>query len=178
MIKITKIQEKELLDFARSIILNKFNNSQILELSNSKIYDEKFGVFVTINKNNKLRGCVGFVSGVKSLKESIKYMAIKSAFEDNRFVPLTIEEISEIKIEISILSPLEKIESSDEIIVGEHGLYIENKYHSGLLLPQVATEYKWNREEFISNVCQKAGLADNCFTSCNFYKFNAVIFGE
>ena len=175
-VELSKQQQDELLAYAYSVITNKLNGSQIIELSNSAEYQENYGVFVSLHKSGKLRGCVGYIEGVKPLDEAIKEMALSSAFGDDRFDALCTEELETITIEISILSPLEKIDSTDNITVGEHGLYIQNDYHSGILLPQVATEYKLSKEEFLHQVCIKAGIDDTQFSSCDFYKFTALVF--
>jgi len=105
-------------------------------------------------------------------------MAIQAAFHDPRFNALTKEEYDDIEIEISVLSPLKKIDSIDEIQVGTHGIYIEKGFYSGLLLPQVATEYGWDRKTFLEHTCYKAGLPKDAYKEkdTNIYIFSADIF--
>lgn len=119
---------------------------------------QKMGAFVTLRKRGELRGCIGNMIGRAPLHETIVSMACSSAFHDPRFPPLKKEEFSEVVLEISVLSPLVKIDSAEELEPGKHGLYITRGSYSGVLLPQVATEQGWNREEFVLHTCRKAGL--------------------
>ncbi len=119
---------------------------------------EPCGAFVTLRKEGKLRGCIGYAETIKPLIETVKDVAEKAAFEDYRFSLLTEDEIPKIEIEISILSPLKQIKSIDEIEVGKHGLLMEQGSYRGLLLPQVAKEYGWDRTTFLNQTARKAGL--------------------
>ena len=120
---------------------------------------EPRGAFVTIYKKGELRGCIGQILPRMPLAEAVAAMAEEAAFRDPRFVPVRSEELGDLTIEISVLTPLQKIHSTDEIEVGKHGIVIARSGSMGLLLPQVATEYGWNRTEFLENCCLKAGLA-------------------
>jgi AmmeMemoRadiSam system protein A len=124
----------------------------------SEALKKKAGVFVTLHKSGDLRGCVGYVEGTHSIQVAVRDMAAASAFEDPRFPKITFVEVPLIKIEISVLSPLVQIRSIDEIEIGKHGLIIEKGWNTGLLLPQVATENKWDRKNFLEFTCLKAGL--------------------
>lgn len=119
------------------------------------------GAFVTLHKGDDLRGCIGYIEGVKSLIETVRDVAEKAAIEDYRFLPVTKEELYDIQIEISVLSPLRLIKDINEIEVGKHGLIIEQGGYRGLLLPQVATEYGWDRETFLNQTAHKAGLSSD-----------------
>ncbi len=116
------------------------------------------GAFVTLLKNKNLRGCIGYIKGVKPLFKSIQELAEFAAFFDPRFEPLDEAELSEIVIEISVLSPLRKINSIKKIKVRRHGLFIRLGSAQGLLLPQVAVKHNWDRETFLQHVCLKADL--------------------
>ena len=105
-----------------------------------------------------MRGCIGLIEAVKPLAETIQEMALSAAFCDPRFPPLTSQEFKDIALEISVLSPLQQIKNVEEIQVGVHGLYIRQGPYRGLLLPQVATEYHWDRDTFLQQTCVKAGL--------------------
>ena len=107
-------------------------------------------------------------------------MALAAAFDDPRFPPLKPDELKNITVEISVLSPLKEVKNIDEIEVGIHGLYITKGFHSGLLLPQVATEYDWDSLTFIQETCYKAGLQRDAWKDkdAKIYKFSAEIFGE
>jgi len=129
----------------------------------SERMEEKLGAFVTLKKNGQLRGCIGNVVGDAPLRKTVGKMAASAAFEDPRFPPVTKREFGELEIEISILSPLEEVSDLEAIVPGRHGLLIRNAWRSGLLLPQVATEWGWDRETFLDHTCQKAGLPGNCW---------------
>jgi AmmeMemoRadiSam system protein A len=138
------------------------------------------GAFVSLHISGKLRGCIGYIQGIKPLFDTIKEMAQSAAFNDPRFPPLSPSELEETEIEISVLSPLKKIDDTEEIEVGTHGILVRRGLYSGLLLPQVATQYGWNREEFLSHTCQKAGLPGNCWKlkDIEIEIFSAVVFNE
>jgi AmmeMemoRadiSam system protein A len=120
------------------------------------------------------------IEAVKPLYQTVAEMAVAAAVEDPRFPPLTLDELPLITIEISVLSPLEEVEDVEEIEVGKHGLYIIRGFYRGLLLPQVATEYNWDRETFLQHTCLKAGLPTDCWQDqeTKIYKFSAEVFGE
>lgn len=145
-----------------------------------KILQEKRGVFVTLTIHHRLRGCIGYITGVEPLYKAIKEMAIAAAFRDPRFPPLSEEEWDQVKIEISVLSPMKKVTDPNEIQIGKHGLYIKKGWHSGLLLPQVALEYGWDREIFLRETCRKAGLPSDAYQDpdTEIYLFSAQIFEE
>lgn len=130
-------------------------------------------------KKEELKGCIGNIAGVKPLRDSVKEMAIEAAFRDPRFTPLAKNELGNITFEISILYPLEEVSDYNEIEPGRHGLVMERGYQKGLLLPQVASEYGWNREEFMNQTCRKAGMENFCWENdAKVYKFEAVVFNE
>ena len=141
---------------------------------------QKRGVFVTLKKRGRLRGCIGYVEALKPLAESVREMALEAAFRDPRFAPLRPEEFREVSVEISVLSPLREIQDVEEIEVGRHGLYIVRGFHAGLLLPQVATEYRWDRRTFLEETCGKAGLPPGAWREkgTRIFVFSADIFGE
>jgi AmmeMemoRadiSam system protein A len=141
---------------------------------------KKSGAFVTIYKGGKLRGCIGFVIAVKPLFQTVVEAAEASAFHDPRFPPLDSRELTEISIDISVLSEPRPIRGLDEIQVGTHGLIIRQGHRSGLLLPQVATEYGWDRDTFLTHTCYKAGLPGDCWRRADteIELFSAEVFGE
>jgi len=144
----------------------------------SGLLAEECGAFVTIKNRGSLRGCIGYVRGYLPLHETVRDMAIQAAFHDPRFAPVTKDEWKDCDFEISVLTPMKKITSVDEIEVGVHGLYIEKGVHSGLLLPQVATEQGWDRTEFLEYTCYKAGLPKDAWRSkdTDMYIFSADVF--
>jgi len=121
------------------------------------------GVFVTLEMHHELRGCIGYIEPVLPLIEATREVAVKAALEDPRFYPVTANEIRGLEIEISVLSPLREVSSIEEIEVGTHGLVLESGFNRGLLLPQVATEYGWDRTEFLDHTARKAGLSPDAW---------------
>jgi AmmeMemoRadiSam system protein A len=121
------------------------------------IFAENRGVFVTIHTRGRLRGCIGIVEAFEPLHESIPRCAANAALRDPRFPPVRPEELPELQIEISVLSPPEPIRPED-VEIGKHGLLISQGPRRGLLLPQVAEEHKLSRERFLEEACRKAGL--------------------
>jgi AmmeMemoRadiSam system protein A len=125
-----------------------------------------------------LRGCIGHIRADHPLHATIKDMAIAAAFEDPRFSPLSRKEFDKIDIEISVLTPFKRITDINAIEVGKHGIYIVKGFYSGLLLPQVATEYGWDRVAFLEHTCNKAGLPKDAWKEkdTEIYLFSADVF--
>lgn len=147
----------------------------------SKLDSKPLGVFVTLRTiKGELRGCIGYLKGVKPLPESIVEMTKAAATEDPRFSPVKEAELNDIILEISLLSPLEKIDSPDVIEIGRHGIVIEDGSNKGLLLPQVATENNWDRIRFLEHTCEKARLPRDAWKSENtdIFIFSAEVFEE
>jgi AmmeMemoRadiSam system protein A len=146
----------------------------------SQVLQTPCGAFVTLKAGENLRGCIGMVTAVKPLVETVREMAVASAFEDPRFPPLAREELADIRIEISALSPFHRIADVGQIEVGTHGIMMRRGYHSGLLLPQVATEQGWDRETFLRHTCRKAGLPEDAWKDpqTEIEIFSAIVFHE
>ncbi len=138
------------------------------------------GAFVTLHEHGRLRGCIGNFVSRGPLTQTIQEMAVAAASQDPRFPPLSRKELDEVDLEISVLSPLRRIEDVNQIQVGVHGIYIVSPRGRGVLLPQVATEYGWDRETFLDQTCVKAGLAPGCWKQpdAEVLIFSAQIFGE
>lgn len=148
-----------LLRLARNTIEERLGqDAPPLERPASSVLDEKRGGFVTLKKNGRLRGCIGYIAAVKPLEETIGEMALAAAFDDYRFPALTADEIDDLEIEISVLSPVVEIDDPSVIEVGVHGIILTRGSRRGLLLPQVAVEWGWDRERFLDQTCLKAGL--------------------
>lgn len=124
---------------------------------------QPMGAFVCLKTRGQLKGCIGYIKPVLPLVDTIKQMSIQAAFHDPRFMPLNEPEWKDTEIEISVLTPMRKIEDIEEIEIGVHGLYLERGGHTGLLLPQVAVENHWDRIEFLEYTCLKAGLPKNAW---------------
>ena len=176
------IEEKEiLLKAARESILQEFSECDVT-MVDYKVFPKlkmELGAFVTLKINENLRGCIGYIFARKPLFETIVDAAKQSAFGDPRFPELDREELNEVTIEISVLSQFEPIKSYDEIEVGKHGLLLEEGGRA-VLLPQVATEQNYNRAEFLTALCHKAGLYGNYWKErmLNIKVFTALVFSE
>ncbi len=138
------------------------------------------GAFVTLRIANELRGCIGFIEAVKPLVETVREAAARAALEDYRFAPLTAEELAGLDVEISVLSPMERIDHIEAIEVGKHGLLVARGNFRGLLLPQVPVEQGWDREMFLNHATRKAGLPPHYWQlpGTELYAFTAEVFGE
>ena len=138
------------------------------------------GAFVTLKSRGELRGCIGHVNACQPVADAVKSAAVASAFNDPRFPPLTPSEWPHVRIEISVLSQFEPVTDAGRITVGVHGVMIRSGYHSGLLLPQVATEQGWDRETFLSHACRKAGLPPEAWRgpAVTIETFTASVFHE
>lgn len=119
--------------------------------------------FVTLTRDGELRGCIGFIDAVRPLAEAVAHCAASAATADPRFPPVTAAELPHLRIEVSVLSALQPVEEPLDVQVGTHGLLISQGGRQGLLLPQVAAEYGWNREMFLRQTCLKAGLAPDAW---------------
>jgi AmmeMemoRadiSam system protein A len=139
------------------------------------------GAFVTLKtKEGELRGCIGSILAVDPLYQAVTSSAISAAFRDPRFLPVQPDELPHLGIEISVMGPLEPVRSPDEIVVGRDGLVVRRGRYAGLLLPQVAIEYGWERETFLAQTCVKAGLPPAAWRSqdTQIERFAAEVFGE
>lgn len=174
-------EQKELLTLVRKTLESYLKNGAAYEYEtkNPNLL-RKAGAFVTLNKNDMLRGCIGNFFSKSPLYKNIQLMAIAAAVEDPRFRQVTLSELKDIEIEISVLSELETVKSIDEIKVGEHGLYVTKGFYRGVLLPQVATEYGWDRDTFLCETCVKAGLPPDEWKKggVKIEKFSAQVFNE
>lgn len=172
-------EKKTLHQIAKTVIENKARGKTVPDFKvESPVLKENRGAFVTIHKKGQLRGCIGYIEGHGPLHKTIEEMAEAAAFRDPRFTPVKEKELPELELEISVLTPLKKIKDMNEIEVGKHGIYIKKGWYSGLLLPQVATEYGWDRQTFLEHTCQKAGLPSNTWKEkdTEIYIFSADIF--
>jgi AmmeMemoRadiSam system protein A len=179
--ELTEKEKTTLLDIVKRTITGKTSNKKIPKITvDSETLQEKRGAFVTLKKRGRLRGCIGYIKGVKPLWETVQEMALAAAFNDPRFPAVQAEELKDLSFEISVLSPLQRIKKIDDIEVGKHGLYIIRGYNSGLLLPQVAAEYGWDRETFLRETCHKAGLPPDDWMDkeTEIYVFSADYFGD
>lgn len=182
MIELNRDQQLKLLKLARKTIADRLGIAGAPELPSfdDDIFREKCGAFVTIHIKGNLRGCIGYIVGVRTIPETVKDMAEASAFSDPRFSALTADEYKKIDIEISILSPVEKVSNLNDIVVGRDGLIITRGFSRGLLLPQVPVEQGWNRDTFLTHTCFKAGIPGDSWKKNDVVieKFSAQVFSE
>jgi AmmeMemoRadiSam system protein A len=158
MQSLSEAERKAALHLARSaVIAAVFDRSNSIQIPQESIFARRRGVFVTLHVGGKLQGCIGLVEPAEPLGEAIAHCAACAALEDPRFHPLQQAQLPQLQIEISILSRLEPI-SPASVEIGRHGLLISSHGRRGLLLPQVATEHHFTREQFLEETCWKAGL--------------------
>jgi AmmeMemoRadiSam system protein A len=176
----TASQKRDLLRFARETIATHLAGSNPPPVEALGLNEVFVGVFVSLHVDQLLRGCIGYVEGLRPLPEVVQETAIAAALRDPRFEPLEAEELDRVEIEISILSPLRKIETLSEIELGRHGLMIRFDKQQGLLLPQVAVHNNWDTETFLAHVCLKAGLSPGAWKEQNkeIYVFEAEVFSD
>ena len=174
-------EEKRMLkDIALTSIKDSLDGKRIAQpILNSKfsILNSRCGAFVSLHKHGRLRGCIGHFGEDVPLHEIVAEMARAAAFEDPRFMPVTRDELDDIDIEISVLTPMRRIESLDEFQLHKHGIYIKKGYCSGTFLPQVADEVNWTKEEFVSHCAQdKAGIGWDGWRDAELYVYEAIVF--
>jgi len=179
---LNKEQRRKLLEIARKTIETYLKTQEKLPLEeNDPALLKEMGAFVTLHEEGALRGCIGNLVGKAPLYLTIRDMAIEAATGDPRFAPVKSVDLKDIEIEISVLTPMERIYDSEKIVMGTHGVLVKKGYKSGVFLPQVATETGWSREEFLSTLCaQKAGLPSDAWKDkdTELYIFTAEIFSE
>lgn len=185
MVKLLSPEEGEkAVRLAREAIEQYLDSRRVLKKRLDGVFAEKRGVFTTLTKHGNLRGCIGFPYPLKRMDEAIIESAISAAVDDPRFEPVRLSEMNEIVVEVTVLTPPEKIEAKPKdlpkhVEIGRHGLIVRMGPFSGLLLPQVAVEYSMDAEEFLSETCMKAGLPPDCWlTGAEVYRFEGQIFKE
>lgn len=178
--ELNNLDKKLLLAFARKTI-KQYLESETVPLARgfSQNAEKNIGAFVTLRKHNDLRGCIGYMREDLPLCEVVGSMALQSAFNDQRFSPLSEEELPQLEIEISALTPYKTIKSEAEIFLGRDGVVIKKGGKQAVFLPQVATEMGWNKEELLDNLCKKAGLqAGDWKQDAQLSTFQAEVFDE
>jgi len=180
MFPLTEHDQHLLLQIARNAVHSYLSgHAPDLPQVTSGVLAEQRGIFVSIHKGVDLRGCIGNIHAASGLYRTVAECAIAAAVGDPRFMPLTAAELDDVEFEISVLSPMLPVEDLRQIEVGKHGLLITKGNARGLLLPQVATTYGWDRERFLQETCRKAGLKPDDWKQDAFLQsFAAVIFGE
>ena len=179
---LTPAEKQALLKIARQSIVNFISGEKASEIDGKTItkgMNQPTGAFVTLTEKGQLRGCIGSFSDDKPLYKVVQEMAVSAAVRDSRFERVTKDEIGKIDIEISVLTPLKKIKTIDEIVLGRDGVYIKNGFAAGTFLPQVAAETGWTKEEFLGHCARdKAGLGWDGWKKADIYTYQAIVFGE
>lgn len=178
---ISEADKQRLLQLARASIRAHLKGESIPSLEGaSPLLCESRGVFVSLHRQGRLRGCIGYLEAAKPLGLSVVEMAAAAAFHDPRFRPLGEEELADLEVEISVLTPMQRLDRVENIEVGKHGLYLEKGSCRGLLLPQVAVEYRWDRTTFLEQTCCKAGLPAQAWKDpeTRIFTFTADIFSD
>lgn len=157
------------------------DENTLKDFKNIQLALKSMGAFVTLSENGSLRGCIGIIETTDPLWKTISQMAVSAGVNDPRFPKVTVEELNDIQIEISILTPKRRVASASEIELGKHGVWVRKGIRRGVFLPQVATETGWSKEEFLNQLCsQKAGLPENCWKDkdTEMFTFEAEVFKE
>ena len=171
-------ERRALLDVAHRSIEAALRDESLELTPASEHLAEPRGAFTTLHLHGKLRGCIGYVCAAQPLYRTVAETARAAAFEDPRFEPVALDEAEELKIEISVLSPLRPINAED-VVVGKHGLVVMQGGRRGLLLPQVPVEWDWDRQTFLGQTCLKAGLPSDAWQhGAELQAFTAEVFGE
>lgn len=187
--QLTDSDGERLVKMARAVVTEFLKNKNKMNLDSE--FKESFsanaaGVFVTLNHQSNLRGCIGYALPDEKLYNALEDAAIAAATQDPRFPPVKFEELDQITFEVTVLTPPQEIEVTDpieypsKIKVGRDGLIVKSGFNSGLLLPQVPTEYGWNEEEFLGHTCEKAGLEKDHWKEkeTKILKFEGIVFKE
>jgi AmmeMemoRadiSam system protein A len=181
MQSLSEAERKAILELARQTVKEAVCQNRLFqEIPKTEVFERRCGVFVTLYVAERLRGCIGVIEAKEPLGETIVRCAAGAALDDPRFSRMQPEEISNLDVEVSLLSPLEPIQP-EEVEIGKHGLLVEQGFHRGLLLPQVAVEHHLERERFLQETCHKAGLAPDAWknSGTRIYGFTCeVLTGE
>jgi len=170
---------QRLLRIARQAIAAHVGGAPASASDEGELASRRGGAFVTIRKAGDLRGCIGHIEPGDRLVDVVARCAVAACSADPRFPALVSSELPQVEIELSLLGPLEAIAGAEEVEIGRHGLVVEKGWQRGLLLPQVATEWNWDREAFLAQTCQKAGLPRDAWKhGAKLWRFEAEVFGE
>lgn len=172
--------KKFLLEIAKNAVRSSLDKSPLIIPPAPEGLEFKSGCFVTLHLNGMLRGCIGNFRDDRNIVKNVADMAVQAAFQDPRFPSVSESEFDLLEFEISVLSPMIPIKSVEEAEVGRDGLYVVKGFNRGVLLPQVASEYGWDKYEFISHTCAKAGLPFEAWKTekIDLYRFEAAVFSE
>jgi AmmeMemoRadiSam system protein A len=171
-------ERRVLLMLARRAIAAAVGGSELPAIVEGALASRPGGAFVTILKHGRLRGCIGHIEPDEPLPGVVVRCAVAACREDPRFRAVDASELADLEIELSLMGPLEEIAGPDEIEIGRHGLVVEQGRHRGLLLPQVAIEWRWDARTLLAQTCRKAGLPRDGWRQARLWRFEAEVFGE
>lgn len=173
-------ERRDILRFVREVIKRRLAGLTLPNIPDNPKLMQLGSCFVTLKINGVLRGCIGNIGAAEPLGENIRRNALNAAFHDPRFPPLECEELDQVEIEVSILTPMRQINSADEFILGKHGILMEMNGHHAVFLPQVPAEQKWDKTQTLCALAEKAGLTPFAWQNpnCKFYVFEAEVFDE
>ena len=179
MLPLTEAERQRLLELARQALEASVRHNDLPAAEEPEgALREPCGAFVTLRKSRQLRGCIGVVEALKPLYKTVQECALAAALRDPRFQPVEPDELPELRIEVSVLSPLAEV-TPDQVEVGRHGLLVSLGERRGVLLPQVAVEWKWDARRFLEETCLKAGLPKSAWQGgAKIQAFTTQAFGE
>jgi AmmeMemoRadiSam system protein A len=178
-VPLTSQERHSLLETARRAIADHLAGRPRVSPGSDGIFARRSGAFVSLHNHGELRGCIGYPDGEQPLGVTVPSCAVSAATGDRRFGAVTPSELPEVDIEISVLTPVERVTDPADIEVGRDGLIVEQHGYRGLLLPQVATEWGWDRDEFLTQTCLKAGLPRDAWKrGASIFRFQAEVFGD
>lgn len=178
-IPLTETDRQLLLALAANALYKHFGKDLISLPPHSAALNECYGLFVSLYHNGKLRGCIGQFQSSQPLYQLVSTVTLSSAFNDHRFEPLRADELEDLSLEFSVLTPLEPISSPNELELGKHGIYIKKGWQSGTFLPQVASGTNWSKEEFVAHCSKnKAGLGWDGWRTAELFRYEATIFSS
>ena len=180
MPSLSEADRRALLQLARRAVVEAVSHGGLLEqIPNEGVFAERRGVFVSLHVRHRLRGCIGVIEGEEPLGESTVRCSVSAALHDPRFAPMRAEELGELQMEISLLSPPALIRPED-IEIGRHGLLVSRGKQRGLLLPQVAIEHRFATEQFLQETCRKAQLAQDAWREAGtqVFGFTCEVFSD
>lgn len=173
-----EVQKEELLKLSRVTLEAFVRGKKVPPLPVDAALKKDGAAFVTLRKRGELRGCIGQIIARMPLDECIRDMTISAASEDPRFPPVKADELKDIDIEISVLTPPKPMDDPMSVRVGTDGLIISKGFNRGVLLPQVPIEQGWNKNQYLEGICHKAGMAPSCWKDASLSRFQAIVFGE
>jgi AmmeMemoRadiSam system protein A len=176
---LTAQERNSLLEVARRAIVDQLAGRPEATPALDGVFGRLSGVFVSLHNHGDLRGCIGYPDGGQPLGVTVPRCAVSAATSDTRFAAVTVSELPEVDIEISVLTPVERVTNPADIEIGRDGLIAEQHGRRGLLLPQVATEWGWDRDAFLAQTCVKAGLPRDAWKrGASIFRFQAEVFGD